>query len=83
MINSGYIHKKLRSSGGVLARLMKEKSDNRELVTELYLSTLSRFPTDDELETAEAYIVESPKRRAGTEDLLWALISSRAFVFVQ
>jgi hypothetical protein len=83
MINSGYIHKKLRSSGGVLARLMKEKSDNRELVTELYLSTLSRFPTDDELETAEAYIVESPKRRGGSEDLLWALISSRAFVFVQ
>ena len=83
MINSGYIHKKLRSSGGVLTRLIKEKSDNRELVTELYLSTLSRFPTDDELETAEAYIVESPKRRGGSEDLLWALISSRAFIFVQ
>ena len=83
MINSGYIHKKLRSSSGVLTRLIKEKSDNRELISELYLSTLSRFPTDDELETAEAYIVESPKRRGGSEDLLWALISSRAFIFVQ
>lgn len=83
MINSSYIHKKLRSSGGVLTRLIKGKSDNRELIAELYLSTLSRFPTDDELETAEAYIVESPKRRAGSEDLLWALISSRSFIFVQ
>ena len=83
MINSRDIHQKLRSSTGVLTRLMKEKSDNRELVDELYLSTLSRFPTDEELETAEAYIAESPKRRSGCEDLLWALVSSRSFIFVQ
>ena len=83
MINSNYIHKKLRNSSGVLARLMKEKLSNRELVTELYLSTLSRFPTDEEFKTAKAYIAESPKRRAGCEDLLWALISSRAFIFIQ
>ena len=83
MINSRDIHQKLRSSTGVLTRLMKEKSDNRELVDELYLSTLSRFPTDEELEAAEAYIAESPKRRSGCEDLLWALVSSRSFIFVQ
>ena len=83
MINSRDIHQKLRSSTGVLTRLMKEKSDNRELVDELYLSTLSRFPTDEELEAAETYIAESPKRRSGCEDLLWALVSSRSFIFVQ
>ena len=83
MINSGYIHKKLRSSNGVLTRLIKESPDNRKLITELYLSTLSRFPTDEEFETAEFYIAESPKRRAGCEDLLWALVSSRSFIFVQ
>ena len=83
MINSNYIHKKLRSSNGVLNRLLKQERNNRELVNELYLTTLSRFPTDEEFKTAKAYIAESPKRRAGCEDLLWALISSRAFIFVQ
>ena len=83
MINSRDIHKKLRDSNGVLTRLIKEKTNDSELITELYLSMLSRFPTDRELETAEAYLAESPKRRAGSEDLLWALISSRAFIFVQ
>ena len=83
MINSRDVHRKLRSANGVLTRLIKEKTNNRELVTELYLTTLSRFPTDAELETAKAYLVESPKRRAGGEDLLWALISSREFIFVQ
>ena len=83
MINSRDIHKKLRDSNGVLTRLLKAKTNDRELITELYLTTLSRFPTDEQLETAEAYLAESPKRRAGSEDLLWALISSRAFIFVQ
>ena len=83
MINSSYIHKKLRNSNGVLARLIKESPDNGKLITELYLSTLSRFPTDEEFETAKFYIAESPKRRAGCEDLLWALLSSRSFIFVQ
>ena len=83
MINSNYVNKKLRSSSGVLTRLIKEKPNNHELITELYLGTLNRFPTDTEIETAEAYIAESPKHRTGCEDLLWALISSRSFLFVR
>lgn len=82
MINSNYVNKKLRSSSGALTRLIKTELDNQELITELYLSTLSRYPTEAEVETAEAYIAESPKYRTGCEDLLWALISSRSFLFV-
>ena len=83
MINSSYVHKKLKSPDGSLSRLIQAKLKNQELINELYLSTLSRFPTDTELQTAEAYIAESPKRRAGCEDLMWALISSRSFLFVR
>ena len=83
MINSSYVNKKLKSSDGSLSQLIQAKLGNQELINELYLSTLSRFPTDMELQTAEAYIAESPKRRAGCEDLLWALISSRSFIFIR
>ena len=83
MINSSYVNKKLKSSDGSLSQLIQAKLENQELITELYLSTLSRFPTDTELQTAEAYIAESPKHRVGCEDLMWALISSRAFLFVR
>ena len=83
MINSRDVHQKLRSANGVLTHSIKAKLNNRELVNELYLTTLSRYPTDEELKTAKAYLTESPKRRAGGEDLLWALISSREFIFVR
>ena len=82
MINSNYVNKKLRSSSGALTRLIKAELNNRELITELYLSTLSRFPSDTEVETAEAYITKNSKYRNGCEDLLWALVSSRSFLFV-
>ena len=36
----------------MLGRLLKEMKDNDALVEELYLRTLSREPTDEELETA-------------------------------
>lgn len=83
LINAPYVQKKLRSQAGALTRLLKTHRENQELITELYLRTLSRFPTEDELAIAEAYLDESPKRRERSEDLLWALISSRAFLFVQ
>ncbi len=83
MINSSYVNKKLKNSDGSLSQLIQAKLKNQELINELYLSTLSRFPTDTELQTAEAYIAESPKRRAGCEDILWALISSRSFIFIR
>ena len=83
MINSRDVHQKLRSSDGVLTRSIKAKLNNSEFVTELYLTTLSRFPTDEELKTGKTYLAESPKRRTGSEDILWALISSREFIFVR
>ena len=83
MINSSYVNKKLKSPDGSLSQLIQAKLKDPELINELYLSTLSRFPTDTELQTAEAYIAESPKRRAGCEDLMWALISSRSFIFIR
>ena len=52
-----------------------------ELATELYLMTLSRLPSKTELETAKTHLTDETTRREDTEDLLWALISSRSFLF--
>ena len=51
-------------------------------MTELYLATLSRFPTADELKTAAAtYVYPKATRQTATEDVLWALLNSPEFVF--
>jgi hypothetical protein len=63
----------------MLGREMDENKDNNALVEELYLRTLSRQPTEAELNTALAYCKESKNRTAVFEDLLWALLNSSEF----
>ena len=53
-----------------------------ELIDELYLATLSRFP--DEKEQAlllSAFEDSAGDRRKAAEDILWALLNSKDFMF--
>ncbi len=63
----------------MLGRQMDEVKDNGALVEELYLRTLSREPTETELNSALAYCKETKNRSAVFEDLLWALLNSSEF----
>jgi len=79
MMNSTQVAGGLRANRGVLSGLLEEIDDNDELFTELYLRTLSRQPTDDELERASAYLDEVGNRKQAIEDLAWALVNSAEF----
>jgi hypothetical protein len=85
IINSSYVNGKLKDRNGTITQLLEPKSGEKlqpaELVTELYLMTLSRHPTEAELKTATTHLADNDTRRDDTEDLLWALISSRSFLF--
>ena len=50
-------------------------------VTTLYLTILSRFPTDEELKTVAEYVQSAPSRREAAVDLAWALINSAEFLY--
>jgi len=48
----------------------------------LFLSTLSRFPRDDEIRVMlEAFEVRGSERVATTQDILWALLNSKQFIY--
>jgi hypothetical protein len=63
----------------VLGRLLYEIEDDEPLIEELYLRTLSRQPTDDELDTALEFCQATRNRTAVFEDLFWALLNSSEF----
>lgn len=85
IINSNYVNSKLKSRNGTITQLLEpktgEKMQPEALVKELYLMTLSRHPSETELETAMTHLTDDSTRREDTEDILWALISSRSFLF--
>ena len=78
LVGSTYTDK-LSHQGGCLDRLLEKGASNREIMEELYLATLSRFPSPVETQRLSALLASQPDRRGALEDLLWALISSREF----
>ena len=66
-----------------LASLVKGKATDEAAVEELFLGTLSRKPTDKEKDEAVKYIKGEKIRTTALQDVLWALINTREFVFIQ
>jgi len=83
IVNGDTLNHKLADKNNRIARWMKDNKPTEELVDEAYLAALSRFPTATEKAKMVATIssVEAKEKRAALEDMLWALLSSREFLF--
>ena len=79
LINSAAINGKLQT--GVVNRLLLQSQSDGETVEELYLNTLSRFPTEKELSYCKQSLGDGGSKQNALEDLLWALLNSREFAF--
>jgi hypothetical protein len=81
LINGPTLKSKLTASDNRIGRLLKSSTTPEAIVEELYLATLSRLPTAAERSTTLAYVNRSAARRAAWEDVQWALINSKEFLF--
>jgi hypothetical protein len=60
--------------------LAKDRRPHEERLRELYLVTLSRPPSAEELKTLLGYL-EKKDAQAAYEDILWALLNTKEFLF--
>ncbi len=81
LINDQDVHAKLDDRTGVLPRLLKSIADDRQLIEDLYLTALSRFPTESESEIQLEHVKSAASRDEGMKDVLWSLLNVREFVF--
>ncbi len=78
---AGFVRPK---SGNLAERLLKLPEDNpQQIAEELFLSTLTRRPTADDVQDVTAYLADQtgPARAAAVQELIWATISSSEFRF--
>ncbi len=81
LIGGRVVHNKLRSADGRVQTLAASNKSDSELIDELYLAALSRFPRDDERQLGLAHFQSTADRRQALEDLTWAVINSKEFLF--
>jgi len=81
LVNGGDIANAIADPKGRIAKLLMSGATDRQLVDELYLASLSRVPTATEYDRAVTFLKSGTSRAAKAQDLLWALVNSKAFLF--
>jgi hypothetical protein len=85
LLNSTEVERKVSDSDGRAARWAGDPRPDDERTAELYRLALSRRPTDDEKAVCLAHLArrrQEGRLRQGYEDLIWTLINTKEFGFV-
>jgi hypothetical protein len=82
LLNSPEVNQKLTHRRGVARKLAESPLSNDQITDEIYLSTLNRFPTADERTLLQpAFETAGANRHQALEDLLWAVMNTKEFLY--
>jgi uncharacterized protein DUF1549/uncharacterized protein DUF1553/Big-like domain-containing protein len=92
VINGDTINGKLTGSKGLIQELITARASNEAAIERIYLAALSRFPSEEEKKTLSAALDaaaattngsngDTSTRRKALEDLAWAILTGREFLF--
>ncbi len=80
LLNGDTVNAKIQQ-GGVVKRLLETKKFPEERVVDLYLRTLARMPTDEEMKKLTPLLAPGSNQEQALLDIFWALLNSREFLF--
>jgi hypothetical protein len=93
LMNASDIKAKLTAPDGRAAQLAKPGESDTDCIRQVYLAAFSRQPTEEEMRIAEGHVAyprtdadgkpldAQHSRRDGYEDLLWAVLNTKEFLY--
>ena len=81
LISGPLVHELLTRPGNRIDALLASGKGPAEITDEIFWTGLSRAPSPRELERGMAHLQATSDRRQACEDLLWALLNSKEFIF--
>jgi hypothetical protein len=80
MLNGNTIQGKIQQ-GGVVKKLLDAGQSPPQVIESLYIRALSRKPTPEEIERLLPIVGQAANPQQGLEDVFWAVLNSREFLF--
>lgn len=81
LVNGGTISDAVADSKGRVSKLILSGKSDAAIIEDLYLATLSRLPDKAELERGQKYL-GGGARAVRAQDMLWALLNSKGFLYI-
>jgi len=81
LMNSPEVIDKIQHRRGLARRLAESDLPAEGVIDALCLATLSRHPQSEEAALLAEAFAQSENRRAAAEDILWALLNSKEFLY--
>jgi hypothetical protein len=81
LLNAGEIKSKLSVDGGLADRLSQSDEGLEQRIERIYQSAFSRQPRSNELDIALNFLASGQTTKQDFEDLLWAIINTKEFMF--
>jgi hypothetical protein len=81
LLNSDFIDTRLRHDDGRIARWARSTESDAKIIDEMYLTFLGRPIAPAERKIALDYLTKAKDRRVGLEDVAWALLNTKEFLF--
>ena len=71
----------LTMAGNLIGRLLEAKKPPGEIINEVYVRCLCRKATAKERTRLDALLAEQPDKKKALEDIFWAVLNTREFMF--
>ncbi|MEM0925503.1 MAG: DUF1549 and DUF1553 domain-containing protein [Planctomycetota bacterium] len=81
LLNGSTTSRKISQGNKIKTWLEKEKLSEEEVIQRIYIRCLTRVPTAVEMEALTQSLVDASDKVAALEDIFWAVLNSREFVF--
>jgi len=81
LLNGPLLHRKLADADNRFRRGVEAGDSDEKIIRHIYLAAFCRQPSAEELKRTTSYVSATEDRSAALEDICWAVLNSKEFLF--
>ncbi len=82
LANHPRVREKIYNDNGRVAQILAEIAEDDRRIDEIYLTAVSRLPTDTQRQSCLSYVQQRDSSLRAFQDVMWSLLNTREFILI-